>query len=288
MKSIKRGIKPAIVAITSLIFIGEITGGQAASANVPTASAFVHVQAFDNSNAQRNFAVDGYPRISGTMRPGNTVEVIGRLAVFSPEPSGWRYQWMRGDDPIPFANRRTYHLTNEDAGHQISVRVTAMRTGFRDRTVRTPVRTVQAARGTFSNPWPAGYQFNKPSWRLRIGETTQSVAGTMTRLRLEVQMRNLNDSDGQWTRQLFGWNWRSAISYVGGTTFVRYSQNSLGWESDLPADSCESMFFRGSTDIPAGQILTCFVYADVPSTDVPNGAWEVRTVNPTATNFFRR
>jgi hypothetical protein len=100
---------------------------------------------FVQSN-NRTFGVNGFPRVSGTMRVGQTVEVIGRAAAFSPEPTRFTHQWMRGETPIAGATGRTYTLRQADLGQQISVRVTAHRAGFTPRTRRTPLRTVQAAR----------------------------------------------------------------------------------------------------------------------------------------------
>jgi len=142
-----RNYRVAVISATTFaaLVTGIISPEVAAAAPLPSIA--LPQSIISVSTTQRSFTVSGYPRISGTMRPGHTVEVTGRLAVFSPDPTGWSFQWMRGDTPIPGATGRTYQLRNADAGARISVRVTATRSGFRDRTVRTPVRTVQTADG---------------------------------------------------------------------------------------------------------------------------------------------
>ena len=97
-----------------------------------------------SSFAARNFSINGAPHINGTMRVGNTVEVVGRIGVFTPEPTTWRYQWMRGDFAIPGATGRTYQIRSADAGRLLSVRVTAVRDGIHNQTIMTPVREVLA------------------------------------------------------------------------------------------------------------------------------------------------
>jgi len=112
--------------------------------------------------AVRTFSVTGSPRIHGTMAVGRTVEVVGRSGVFSPAPTAWRYQWFRGNWAIPGATQRTYTLRAADLGREISVRVTAVRSGVADRSIRTPARTVgargtaNAAAGTRSDPLSFG------------------------------------------------------------------------------------------------------------------------------------
>jgi hypothetical protein len=87
------------------------------------------------SNNNRTFNVSGSPRIHGNARVGQTVEVAGRNNVFSPAPTSWRYQWLRNGNPIPNATGRTYTIRNADAGTELSVRVTARRNGFANRTL---------------------------------------------------------------------------------------------------------------------------------------------------------
>jgi len=90
----------------------------------------------------RTFTVRGAPRVHGAMQVGSTVEVVGRNGVFSPTPTSFRYQWFRGNWAIPGATNRTYTLREADAGREISVRVTAVRSGVTNRHVRSAAREV--------------------------------------------------------------------------------------------------------------------------------------------------
>ena len=113
------------------------------------------------SSTNRNFTVNGAPRIHGNMRVGQTVEVVGRNGVFSPAPTGWRYQWFRGDQPIPGATNRRYTIRQADADRLLSVQVTAIRSGFSNSTVRTPSQVVtRRGDGTRNNPYSFGHIVN--------------------------------------------------------------------------------------------------------------------------------
>ena len=84
--------------------------------------------------------------------------VYGLAAVGLPlvaSPARWDqrgleigYQWLRDGEPVDGADRRTYRLTNDDAGHRMSVRVTATRPGaFPGVAVSAETPEVRAWRG---------------------------------------------------------------------------------------------------------------------------------------------
>ena len=114
-------------------------------ANVAAPASISRLTASTNNN--RNFNLRNAPRVAGNMAVGSTVEAAGRWDSFSPRPDDFRYQWFRGNWPIPGATNRTYYLRAADEGREISVRVTAIRPGFNNRNFRSAARVVQP-RGT--------------------------------------------------------------------------------------------------------------------------------------------
>ncbi|MDR2703349.1 MAG: hypothetical protein LBB58_03280, partial [Cellulomonadaceae bacterium] len=97
--------------------------------------------AAEPSNTQR-FTIKGAPYISGTMNVGKTIEVAGRIGVFNPAPTSWRYQWLRNGTPISDAKGRTYTIRKADLHKNISVRVTTIRDAYQNRTITTASREV--------------------------------------------------------------------------------------------------------------------------------------------------
>jgi hypothetical protein len=113
---------------------------------------------------------------------GQTVEVAGRNNVFSPAPTSWRYQWLRNGNPIPNATGRTYTIRNADAGAELSVRVTARRNGFANRTLtldsiqveQGPIRFGQQTLVTAWQP-DLQYTFRAP---VNVSNELRAVGGT--------------------------------------------------------------------------------------------------------------
>lgn len=65
------------------------------------------------------------PHVSGTKRVGKRLSATeGR---WSGSPTQFRYQWFRGQVPIPGATKSTYKLKKADKGKRVKVRVTASR-----------------------------------------------------------------------------------------------------------------------------------------------------------------
>jgi hypothetical protein len=63
------------------------------------------------------------PAVTGTTRVGRTVQAsAGR---WSPAPSGYAYAWLRDGRAIRGATGARYRLVRADAGHRVSVKVTA-------------------------------------------------------------------------------------------------------------------------------------------------------------------
>jgi serine protease len=73
------------------------------------------------SVAAGTFVRHNTPKVRGTMRVGRTLSVY--RGSWSPQPTGYRYQWLRDGKPIPQATGSTYRLTASDRGHRISVRL---------------------------------------------------------------------------------------------------------------------------------------------------------------------
>jgi uncharacterized protein YjbI with pentapeptide repeats len=75
----------------------------------------------------RSLKESSTPEVKGDYREGNTLTVT---AGQWDTGVAFRYQWLRGDLPIPGATQATYVLTESDVGNLVSVMVTGSKTGF--------------------------------------------------------------------------------------------------------------------------------------------------------------
>ena len=78
----------------------------------------------------------------GETRVGATVRAVP--GVWLPQPETFEYQWMRSGQPIAGATRLAYTLTGDDQGSDLTVRITAKKTGYTDTARFSQVRQVQA------------------------------------------------------------------------------------------------------------------------------------------------
>ena len=76
----------------------------------------------------RLFATKPTPTISGTLATGHTL--TAHRGSWSPTPTTYTYQWYRAGKAISHATKSTYKTTSADAGHHLTVRVTAKRSGY--------------------------------------------------------------------------------------------------------------------------------------------------------------
>lgn len=81
--------------------------------------------------------------IVGTPKVGKTL--TAKPAGFIPTPSSYKYQWFRGSMAIPKATGKTYKLTKADSNQRITVKVTSVKIGYKDKTVR-PDKPTQVAK----------------------------------------------------------------------------------------------------------------------------------------------
>jgi surface antigen len=74
------------------------------------------------------------PRVSGTPRPGQNLDVVLPVA---PPQSAMAVQWLRRGVPVRGATGRSYRLTVADTGSRMLAQVTVTRPGYRTLTTRT-------------------------------------------------------------------------------------------------------------------------------------------------------
>lgn len=77
------------------------------------------------------FKVKTTPKISGTKQAGKTLKASA--GSFTPKPSSHSYQWLRNGKSIKKATKSSYKLTSSDAGTKISVKVTAKKKHYSNR-----------------------------------------------------------------------------------------------------------------------------------------------------------
>lgn len=95
--------------------------------------------------AKAQLSVDARPKVNGVARFTRTVRAI------SPEFSKRAtvsYRWLRDDVPISGARGQRHRLGVADVGHEVRVRATARRDGYRTVRVQSPARKVGHLRPT--------------------------------------------------------------------------------------------------------------------------------------------
>lgn len=90
----------------------------------------------------KSFDVKSKPTVVGAARVGKKLKAAAAKLV--PAPTKTRFQWLRDKKPIKHATKATYKVTKKDRRHKISVRTTAIRSGFK--TLVTVSRAVPVKR----------------------------------------------------------------------------------------------------------------------------------------------
>lgn len=106
--------------------------------------------------------------LSGTPTVGSTL--TASPGTWGPSPVTLKYQWLRDGAAIPGATSKTYRLVEADAGHEVSVRIAGLKSGYTGVT-RTSA-TVDAKWGFTSTPTPT------VSGSVTAGRTLTAVPGT--------------------------------------------------------------------------------------------------------------
>ncbi|MDY0910058.1 hypothetical protein [Microbacterium sp. CFBP9034] len=87
------------------------------------------------------------PKISGTVRAGNTLTAV--VGTWSPTPS-YSYQWKRDGIAVSGATGSTYALKSWDVGSKMTVTVTYKRSGYYTRVLTTAATAAVAVANTMS------------------------------------------------------------------------------------------------------------------------------------------
>jgi len=129
----------------------------------------------------------GKVTISGTKQVGHTLSAkVSGLSPSSSDGAKYKYQWLRNGNEIGGAHSKTYKLTSSDAGKKISVKVTATKSGYGTKAIKSDPATIKStphtASGTFSDPYSYGKKLSvddSGSWLIvsKPYKATSSLAG---------------------------------------------------------------------------------------------------------------
>ena len=126
-----RDSKPITGATRATYKISTADAGRKISVKV-SASKYGYKNATSAASAAKTIAKLKFVKpptatISGTAKVGK--KLTAKAGTWKPAPT-LSYQWLRDGKNIKGATRATHALTTSDAGHKISVRVTAKKTGY--------------------------------------------------------------------------------------------------------------------------------------------------------------
>jgi hypothetical protein len=143
----------AIAAATALT-----VPASAGAVTVTPASIAVRAAAFSSAPT---------PKITGTAKVGQTL--TASPGAWSPAPTTFRYQWYRNGVAIQGATAKTRLLNSYDLGKSLSVKVTAVRSGYTTVTKGSGAVTVSAGVLTPATP--------KITGTASVGSTVKASAG---------------------------------------------------------------------------------------------------------------
>ncbi len=137
------------------------------------------------------------PTVTGNLNVGQVLTAVP--GVWAPVPTSFTYQWRRDGGDISSATASTYTLTADDLGEQMSVVVTAVKSGYAS-TMRTSASSASVAAALFTTaPVPT------ITGTVKVGSTLTGVPGTWNPV--------VSSSD-------FGWVWSSSSSATGTYTAI--------------------------------------------------------------------
>ncbi len=99
--------------------------------------------------------VTGLPSITGTPTVGETLTGDVSEVATTPTEATRSYQWLRDDAPITDATATTYTLTNDDAGHTVTLQMGATADGYTDATPVTSEAVGPVDGGQITLPVPS-------------------------------------------------------------------------------------------------------------------------------------
>lgn len=121
--------------------------------------------------APRVFTTAPTPVIGGASVTRSVLTAV--TGAWAPAPTSFSYQWMRGGVPIAGATSPTYTLLPGDVDSVVTVRVTAVRTGF------APLSLSSAGRAALGLAYPncTALNVDYPAGVARAGTTADMVSG---------------------------------------------------------------------------------------------------------------
>jgi sugar lactone lactonase YvrE len=113
--------------------------------------------------------VDG-PTVTGTLAPGATL--TAGTGTWTPTPDSFTYQWLRDGVAIGGATATTYVVTSGDAGHALSVAVTAVKEDYASASATSAAVVIPVPQpGTLTTAAPS------ISGTVRVGSTVTATPG---------------------------------------------------------------------------------------------------------------
>ncbi|MEN1973683.1 hypothetical protein [Cellulomonas olei] len=191
--------------------------------------------------AKGTIAVRTKPTAAGSAKVG---------AVLTAKPGTWsasgvtlRYQWLRAGKPVPGATKATYTVAAADLGQRLSVRVTAVRSGYTSASA-TSASTAAVARGTLTST------------------ARPTVTGTAA-----VASR-LTATPGTWatTGLTYGYQWLRSGSAITGATASTYTPTAA--DVGKPLSVRVTARKSGYTTATATSLATAAVVKAAPAVTV--------------------
>ncbi len=170
-----------------------VTAISAEGSSEPSVPAAFHITAATDPNGPTQPGITAphptrAPSVTGTAQVGRTLTAVP--GTWSTTGLTFSYQWLRDGKAVAGATARTYRSPRADAGHRVSVRVTAARTGLPSGVATSAATTaIRRAASTVTVKASKKRLASGKSLRIQVTVKAKGLSGITGRVKIAVKAK---------------------------------------------------------------------------------------------------